>query len=124
MKQYTTPEQTAKLIELGFEKPKSISGYRQRGPYEYDAETNTKMVVYDDTQYPIYAYSIGELIEMLPPIIVWKRKNLASTIARTTFNSFVSYAELDGTPHIVVNSAELIDALYDMVVKLKEEEVI
>jgi hypothetical protein len=24
MKQYTTPEQTAKLIELGFEKPKTI----------------------------------------------------------------------------------------------------
>jgi hypothetical protein len=124
MKQYLNSEQTAKLIELGFEKPKSISGYYQRGPYEYDAENNTKMVVYDDTQYPIYAYSIGELIEMLPPIIVWKRKNLASTIARTTFNSFVSYAELDGTPHIVVNSAELIDTLYDMVVKLKEEEVI
>ena len=124
MKQYTTPEQTAKLIELGFEKPKSISGYRQRGPYEYDAETNTKMVVYDDTQYPIYAYSIGELIEMLPPIIVWKRKNLASTIARTTFNSFVSYAELDGTPHIVENSAELIDALYAMILQLKEKGVI
>ena len=110
MRQHTNSEQTAKLIELGLEKPSSIASVE-----------------------PIYgmggisvakAYSIGELIEMLPPIIVWKRKNLASTIARTTFNSFVSYAELDGTPHIVVNSAELIDALYDMVVKLKEEEVI
>jgi hypothetical protein len=66
MKQYTNESQTAKLIELGFEKPKSISGYCQRGPYENDAETNTKMVVYDDTQHPIYAYSIGELIEKLP----------------------------------------------------------
>lgn len=72
MKQYLSPEQTAKLIELGFEKPKSISGYCQRGPYEYDAETNSKIVVYDDTQYPIYAYSIGELIELLPRIIEYK----------------------------------------------------
>ena len=28
MKQYTTPEQTAKLIELGFEKPKSTAASR------------------------------------------------------------------------------------------------
>lgn len=110
MKQYTNEFQTAKLIELGFEKPCSIASVE-----------------------PIYgmggisvakAYSIGELIEMLPPIIVWKRKNLASTIARTTFNSFVSYAELDGTPHIVENSTELIDALYAMILKLKEEGAI
>lgn len=39
MKQYTNKEQTAKLIELGFEKPKSVGGYE-----------------------PTY----GELIEMLP----------------------------------------------------------
>lgn len=107
MKQYLNETQTAKLIELGFEKPKSMNGE------------------YNGLQFmPSPAYSIGELIEMLPPIIVWKRKNLASTIARTTFNSFVSYAELDGTPHIVENSAELIDALYDIIIRLKEEGVI
>lgn len=66
MRQYTTPEQTAKLIELGFEKPKSISGFYTKPPYEYDAKTNSKIAVYDDTQYPIYAYSIGELISFLP----------------------------------------------------------
>ena len=55
MKQYLSPEQTAKLIELGFEKP-----YRpdldlvETYGYSVDAERN---------------YSIGELIEMLPPII-------------------------------------------------------
>lgn len=47
MKQNTTPEQTAKLIALGFEKPKSIVGHD--GYWGYD-----------------YAYSIGELIEKLP----------------------------------------------------------
>lgn len=117
MKQYTTPEQTAKLIELGFEKPKSISGYYQRGPYEYDAETNTKMVVYDDTQYPIYAYSIGELIELLPDDGVTDR--------RLEFDSFLWIVDWDSFDkmHQTI-SVELVDALYDMVVKLKEEGVI
>ena len=31
MRQHTTPEQTAKLIELGFEKPKSISSIKVTG---------------------------------------------------------------------------------------------
>lgn len=106
MKQYTNESQTAKLMELGLPKPKTEI------PYKGDEYFIEKV------------YSIGELIEMLPPIIVWKRKNLASTIARTTFNSFVSYAELDGTPHIVEKSAELIDALYAMILQLKEEGVI
>ncbi len=114
MKQYTTPEQTAKMIELGFEKPK------------FEIETQLCNIKGQPLRAATIVgdYSIGELIEMLPPIIVWKRKNLASTIARTTFNSFVSYAELDGTPHIVEKSAELIDALYDMIIKLKEKGVI
>jgi hypothetical protein len=114
MKQYLNSEQTAKLIELGFKKPKSISGYYQRGPYEYDAETNTKMVVYDDAQYPIYAYSIGELIEMLDSVnetvhcrFGGVKANLVST------NS--GYEKIGG---------ELIDLLFDLCVKLKEEGVI
>lgn len=47
MKMYTNSEQTAKLIELGFEKPRSI--VEHDGYWGYD-----------------YAYSIGELIEKLP----------------------------------------------------------
>lgn len=47
MKQYTTPEQTAKLIELGFEKPKT------KLPFE---------VANDELG---YTYSIGELIEII-----------------------------------------------------------
>ena len=117
MKQHTTPDQTAKLIELGFEKPKSISGYCQRGPYEYDAESNTKMVVYDDTQYPIYAYSIGELIEKLPTIVdyftLWIGRDERSN------QWFVKYH-----PRTLVVDEELLDALYAMIVKLKEEGVI
>lgn len=53
MRQHTTPEQTAKLIELGFEKPKSI--------VEHDGYWGIN-----------YSYSIGELVEMLPRIVEYK----------------------------------------------------
>jgi hypothetical protein len=118
MKLYTSESQTAKLIELGFEKPKSISGYYQRGPYEYDAETNTKMVVYDDTQYPIYAYSIGELIEILPGRI----NGIDLTIER--YYAFEQWLIYYDASQYFTKQTELIYALYDMVVKLKEEGVI
>lgn len=115
MKMYTNSEQTTKLIDLGLPKPKgwNTKNISSRFVMAVDVDADNE-----------FNYSIGELIEMLPPIIVWKRKNLASTIARTTFNSFVSYAELDGTPHIVEKSTELIDALYAMILQLKQEGVI
>lgn len=102
MKQYTTTEQTAKLIELGFEKPKSCSGF---------SIDETKDAVF------YYDYSIGELIEMLPA----KIEGLYCNIDRCGQRSWaISY-----DPMIYCcNCAELIDALYDMAVKLKEEGVI
>jgi hypothetical protein len=45
MKQYTTPEQTARLIELGFEKP--------------------RLLYFGNNIIGHYAYTVGELIEML-----------------------------------------------------------
>lgn len=57
MKQYTNSEQTAKLIELGFEKPKM-------------AAPKLKWVDGEPTFEP--QYTIGELIEMLPRIIEYK----------------------------------------------------
>lgn len=123
MKQYTTPEQTAKLIELGFEKPKSISGYCQRGPYEYDTETNTKMVVYDDTQYPIYAYSVGELLSFLPKSI--KVNDCYFSLTISAFNDWlVEYDDIAFGSQVYVRDAELIDALFAEIVILKEEGVI
>ena len=100
MKQYTTTRQTAKLIELGFEKPKSMNG-----------EYNGWQFV------PTPAYSIGELIEMLPA----KIDGLYCSIDRLGQRSWaISY-----DPMIYCcNRAELVDALYDMAVKLKEEGVI
>lgn len=97
MKQFTTPEQTAKLIELGFDKPGSIASVE-----------------------PIYgmgginvakAYSIGELIEMLNGVSEFEISRYGS--------GWGTYDELRA-----FSSEELIDSLFDMIVKLKEEGVI
>lgn len=121
---YTTPEQTAKLIELGFEKPSGISGYYTKPPYEYDAKTNSKIVVYDDTQYPIYAYSIGELISFLPKSI--KVNDLFFTLCIHSSNDYwiVEYADIAFGSQARLSKEELIDALFAEIVILKEEEVI
>lgn len=94
MRQYTTPEQTAKLIELGFEKPKSIV----REYYDFDAVDMEK------------AYSIGELIEIL-----------GYDLYDIHYSGFSWEVESERECAI---SENLIDALYDMIVKLKEEGVI
>ena len=96
MKQYTTLEQTAKLIELGFEKPKGLA----------DAEPSSGFWVRP-------AYSIGELIEMLPEFsCIYDLTNM-HTMKRCWYVGQVS--------SLNVSADELIDALYDMIVKLKEE---
>lgn len=93
MKQYTTQHQTTKLIDLGFEKPCSIASVE-----------------------PIYgmggisvakAYSIGELIEMLP-------------LNRIEFD-IRTYVD---TTRGLFYDEELIDALFKACVKLKEEGVV
>ena len=103
MKQYTTPEQTAKLIELGFERPKSMA--------EYDLPASDWRIGAKGLR---PAYSIGELIEILDSVnetvhcrFGGVKANLVST------NS--GYEKIGG---------ELIDLLFDLCVKLKEEGVI
>ena len=102
MKQYTNESQTAKLIELGLEKPKS----------EVKAENAGECAWYNP------AYSIGELIEMLPKEFDGELLEIAPVT--------LSYAKwVVRYPYgIIVYKNELIDALYDMIIKLKEEGVI
>lgn len=101
MRQFTTPEQTAKLIELGFAEPKM-------------AAPVLKWVDGEPTFVP--QYTIGELIEMLPTIVddftLWIGRDERSN------QWFVKYH-----PRTLVVDEELIDALYNMIVKLKEEGV-
>lgn len=109
MKMFTNNDQTAKLIELGFEKPKSIEVYRD-GHYVPFVEQQL-------------VYSIGELIEMLP-------ENSSKSIRYVaTKRAWVVDVDVLGKSRCAkcyrgVYHAELVDALYDMIVKLKEEEVI
>lgn len=103
MKQYTTPEQTTKLMELGFEKPASIASVEPL--YGMGGISVAK------------AYSIGELIEML--------LNDDFGTKAFEFDGFNWWVDWDTADSIQQTSGvELVDALYDMIVKLKEEGVI
>ena len=108
MKQYTTPEQTAKLMELGFEKPKSKVSFE---------------VGNDELG---YTYSIGELIEMLPSALSPNNdedREFHLLLFDDSLYWHVRYTDGENLycPSLAI---ELTDALYDMCVKLKEEGVI
>ena len=126
MKQCTTTEQTAKLIELGFEKPKG---------WEYPTMSNRYVMAVHIDKDPEFNYSIGELIEMLPKTItreIWwggyKGKEgvwgLQIQTCGTEYSWLVSYVRECSAHLYLEGRSELIDALYDMIIKLKEEGVI
>lgn len=111
MKQYTTPEQTAKLIELGFDRPMS-EGVR--------SVTDTMLEFYP-------AYSIGELIEMLPRIVEYKGFYYGLKITTdTTYCWEVTYKpcsyEKGSTKLLPIYAAGscLIDQLYETLLTLVE----
>lgn len=101
MRQYTNESQTAKLIELGLEKPRIDAGVTKWEGYE-----------------PICtgSYTIGELIEMLPEFSCIYDLTNVHTMKRCWYVGHVSTLN--------VSADELVDALYDMIIKLKEEGVI
>lgn len=114
MRHYTSQAQTAKLIELGFRWPMSIENvtvYKETGQRGYD-DVDVRQ-----------SYSIGELIEMLPKEMDCELGYLGLSIENNIYEQpnewIVTY---DG--RLQTNSIELVDALYDMIVKLKEERVI
>lgn len=103
MRQYTIPEQTAKLNELGFE------------PKQVPATCGWA----DDEE-----YYIGELIEMLPKHIFPNGECLDLHIYTNQNLWVVKYVAVFYKTSYRFRSKELTDALYDMIVKLKEEGVI
>jgi hypothetical protein len=107
MKQYTTPEQTAKLIELGFMEP-----------HEEDMEISDAHGI---VCFP--AYNIGDLVEMLPKKVTDKHGHDA-ILQMTCFNGEwrVKYAGAYDLGLMIAR--ELVDALYYMIIQLKEEGVI
>ena len=108
MKQFTSIEQTAKLIELEFEKPKGLA----------DATPSSGKWVRP-------AYSIGELFSFLPRVISNKKFDYATiNIFHDTINWVVGYEDADGVMRLITSDIEFIDALCTICRKLKEEKVI
>ena len=104
MKQYLSPEQTAKLIELGFDKPRIAMPKLEWKNGE-----------------PQFHYTIGELIEMLPEKVTDKHEHDA-ILQITCFNGEwrVKYAGIYDLGLMLAN--ELIDALYYMLIDLHEND--
>lgn len=106
MKQFTNAEQTAKLIELGFERP-------------------TLKCLYGKILVGNSPYSIGELIEMLPRVIGRVGQDyITIEISHDTAHWIVGYTDFDGRLTYATSSSELIDAVFNVIVKLKEKELI
>jgi hypothetical protein len=106
MKQHLSSEQTAKLIELGFDKPKNI----------------VEGKLYSDTH---FAYFIGELIEMLDniPNNMWNFMRTSARVIKVEVLVFPR-TKKDEYLYKISYNKELIDALYDMIIMLKEEGII
>lgn len=109
MKQYTTPEQTAKLIDLGFDKPKN-----ERWVLDVANESTPSIQNLVKRQ----DYSIGELLSFLPEFVNWTPRVIRGNVIEYSF-------ETEGSELYYCNAHnELIDNLYDMILRLKEEGVI
>lgn len=112
MKLYTDESQIAKLIELGFEKPKN-----ERWVLDVANESTPSIQNIVKCQ----DYSIGELIEMLPEFASQRLRYVAT---KRAWIVDIDVLGKQGRCHRGVYYIELIDALYDMIIMLKEEGVI
>ena len=106
MRQYTTPEQTAKLIELGFEKPKSAISVSWDVPEDDGIMINANSIEFD------YSYSIGELIEMLP--------NFAFSMKYHPKEKWWWIGYYEESIPVGLFCFELCDALYEFILALKD----
>lgn len=119
MKQYLSSEQTAKLIKLGFEKPKNTI-YKQVAK----RKIGYGIIEWEDAGEE-GSYSIGELISFLPPLINSTKFGTATiNIFHDVINWVVGYDDVNGVMRLTTVDLELIDALCTMCRKLKEEGVI
>ena len=108
MKQYTDKDQTAKLIELGFPKPKHSSSVEE---FEGKGWAGHVRVTFN--------YSVGELIEFIPR---WIKPRGGLEIVAESDGWLVMHGHDPFDPQCT--KPELIDALFEYCVTLKEEGVI
>lgn len=109
MRQFTNESQTAKLIELGFEKPKGLA----------DAEPSSGKWVRP-------AYSIGELLSFLPKEIKVEKYDEPAYLQMLNDEEGVWEVGYTfyGNGMCIKRYIEFIDCLFQMCVRLKEEGVI
>lgn len=110
MKQYTTPEQSAKLILMGMPKP--------HGTTEHQELVNKVWVTVSETHGD---YTIGQLLSFLPASASQRIRYVAT---KRAWIVDVDVLGKDGKCYRGVYYAELVDALYDMCIQLKAEGVI
>ena len=124
MKLYTNESQTAKLIELGFEKPKSISSIKVTG----DIITTAEDLIGEPPSVmggKITAnYSIGELIEILHQYIIPIEIHYEKGGFDYFHLSLKVYIDGMWITMMETRNVELIDFLFEGIVKLKLERVI
>ena len=119
MKQYTTTEQTAKLIELGFEKPKNTQ-YIQRAKAR---NLHSPFIEFGEPEFE-GSYSIGELIEMLPEAICESKDDSYHYFLSIETDSLtwkVFYESEDEVVLCATFGVELVDALCSMLTILKRQ---
>lgn len=102
---HTSIDQTAGLLELGFPEPENDFPIENAGPYTWCQE----------------AYTVDELLSFLPEKIGQDDK-LPSTLNICVIDGqwIVEYADFLGSD-FTAKSKSLIDALYDMILTLKEK---
>ena len=104
MKQYLNSYQTMRLKDLGFPSPKGVS----KLSLDWDMDT-----------VPTFDYSIGELLSFIPDKIESEEDDFVATFQMTAGWEiyYTTYSDI----FYYFNNVELVDALFDMAVKLKEE---
>lgn len=114
MKMYLNESQTAKLIELGVEKPKN-----ERWLLDVANESTPSI----QNKVKRQDYSIGELLSFLPKEIDCNgfKNTLYIFVNQGAWN--VEYSDFLGELYSTYRT-ELIDAVFDMCIKLKEEGTI
>ena len=111
-----TEEQTNHLTELGLPKPKTFA----RTHYVWQTEE------YID----YYIYSIGELLHILPNVIKHNRATKRLTIIANYETYTVMYAYVSPSYQVtndglkMFEEKELTDALYKMILYLKDKNII
>jgi hypothetical protein len=110
MKLYTSESQTVKLILIGMPKP--------HGTTEHQELVNKGWITVSETHGD---YTIGQLLSFLPASASQRIRYVAT---KRAWIVDVDVLGKDGKCYRGVYYAEFIDALYDMVIKLKEEGVI